>query len=242
MTLPTVVIAAEHVMFVDMITVLLEGECSLVGTAFNDHELIESIHLRHPKICLCDIAMQKRNGLEVLRQCGQASLSTRFIMLAGSTDILWAIKAFQLGAYGYLLKTQSIADVLTAIKQVASGKTYLSSWIADRVFKNMTVPSLEALRNSDCRPFLTNREAQVLQLLAEGVTMKEIAGQLNVSQRTIEFHKNSICNKTGLKSVSELTRFALRHGFVFESNLDCEKRLPKIYNHELFAPQALESY
>lgn len=222
MTLPTVVIATEHVMFADMIKSLLEGEFCLVGTASNGHNLIESINLRHPKICLCDIAMQTLNGLEVLRQCGQARLSTRFIMLTGSTDIIWAIKAFQLGAHGYLLKTQSIADLLTAIKQVDSGKPYLSPWITDKVLKNMIFSSLEARRNCDRMPYLTIREAQVLQLLAEGCTMKEIANQLKVSLRTIEFHKTKMCYKTGLRSVSELTRLALRHGYVFESKLDCE--------------------
>jgi two-component system nitrate/nitrite response regulator NarL len=140
MVLSTAVIADVHAMFVDMMKVVLEGQFSVVGTASNGHELIESIRRCHPKSCLCDIAMQKLNGLEALRQCGEARLSTRFIMVTGSKDILLAIKAFQLGAFGYLLKTQSIAETLIAIKQVASGKTYVCPSIADRVFNNYDVP------------------------------------------------------------------------------------------------------
>lgn len=240
MKLSTVIIADDHALFVELMKVLLEHQCSVIATASNGQEVIEKITLHHPEICLCDIAMPQLTGLEALRQCRQANFSTRFIMISGSPDTGLAMKAFQAGAHGYLAKTQSIADALAAIKQVASGNKYTCPSVAEGVLKEMMFPSLERKRNSDGMPSLTIREAQVLQLLAEGYAIKEIAVRLNVSTRTVEFHKNNICDKTGFRTVPELTRFALRNGFTYDSEIDCGNQLPRIGDKERFAARAFK--
>lgn len=208
-----VVLADDHTIVLDGLRRILEPEVDVVGTATDGRQLVRIIEEFKPEIAIADISMPLLNGLEALRQCKSAHLRTRFIFLTANLEIGLATEAFRLGAAGYVLKLAAGEELLTAIREVLAGRTYVTPRIAGEVMQNLMNPVAES-----GQALLTIREREVLQLLAEGMTLKEIGSVLNVSPRTAEFHKNNIVAKTGLRTTAELARYAARHGIVSSSD------------------------
>jgi DNA-binding NarL/FixJ family response regulator len=208
-----VVLADDHTIVLDGLRRILEPEVNIVGTATDGRQLVRLIEEFKPEVAVADISMPSLNGLEALRQCRAAHLRTRFIFLTANLEVGLATEAFRIGAAGYVLKLAAGEELITAIREVLAGRTYITPRIAGEVMQNLMNPVEES-----GQALLTIREREVLQLLAEGKTLKEIGAVLNVSPRTVEFHKNNIVAKTGLRTTAELARYAARHGFVSSSD------------------------
>jgi len=148
------------------------------------------------------------NGLDALRKIRAQGLKTRFVFLTGNLDVGLATQAVRLGASGYVLKHSASEELVTAVRAAQAGQTYITPRIANEVLQNL----MNGTKNEGS--VLTSREREVLQLLAEGRTLKEAAAVLHVSARTIEFHSNNIADKTGLRTTAELARYAAREGLV----------------------------
>jgi DNA-binding NarL/FixJ family response regulator len=210
----TIVLADDHEIILDGLRRILDPEFEIVASVANGRELIAEIEKSMPDVAVADISMPLLNGLDALRQSQRAHHRTRFVFLTGSPDVALATQAFRLGASGYVLKHAAAEELVTAIREALAGNTYITPLIANAVLQNlMRRPNDDSKENSG----LTSREREVLQLLAEGKIVKEIAGILNISPRTVEFHKNNIVVKTGLRTNAELARFAARQGLVSES-------------------------
>jgi len=206
-----IVLADDHTIMLEGLKELLAPRFDLLATAANGIELMEKIRELKPDVAVTDIAMPIMNGINVLREIKAAGFSTQIVFLTANPDITLATQALQLGAAGYVLKASASAELLEAIHAALEGKTYISPSIALDVQDN-----LAHCGGKQEGPPLTSREMQVLQLLAEGKSLKETAAILNVSPRTVEFHRNNITDKTGLRSIAELSRYAARHGLVVE--------------------------
>ena len=209
-----IILADDHGIILDGLRRILEPEFEIVATAADGRELVAEIERLKPEAAVADISMPLLNGLDALRHCQSAHFRTRFVFLTASPDVILATQAFRLGASGYVLKHAAAEELVVAIREALAGRTYITPRIAHEVLQNlMSHPADSANDGSG----LTSREREVLQLLAEGKIMKEIAAILNVSPRTVEFHKNNIVAKTGLRTTAELARYAVRHGLVSES-------------------------
>ena len=195
-------------MLLDGLRKLLEAEVDIVGTAPDGHALFELVCRMKPDLVVADIGMPALNGLDALRKLRAKGMQTRFVFLTGNLDVGLATQAVRLGASGYVLKHSASEELVTAVRAAQNGQTYITPRIANEVLQNL----MSGPRNDG--PVLTSREREVLQLLAEGRTLKEAASVLRVSPRTIEFHRNNIADKTGLKTTAELARYAAREGLV----------------------------
>lgn len=207
-----IVIAEDHTIVLEGLRRILEPEFTVVATATDGRQLVRAVEEFKPEVAVADISMPLLNGLDALRQCKAAHLRTRFIFLTANLDVGLATEAFRLGAAGYVLKLAAGEELTGAIREILAGRTYITPRIAGDVMQNLMNP-IEASGQT----LLTNREREVLQLLAEGKTLKEIGAVLNVSPRTAEFHKNNLMAKTGLRTTAELARYAARLGLVSPS-------------------------
>src|SRR5579862_472871 len=206
-----IVLADDHEIVLDGLRRILEPEFEIVATVADGRELLAEVERLKPEVAVADISMPLLNGLDALRQSQGSHFRTRFVFLTASADVALATQAFRLGASGYVLKHAAAEELVVAIREALAGRTYISPRIADEVFQNLITHPADT---EGCG--LTDREREVLQLLAEGKIIKEMAGILNVSPRTVEFHKNNIVAKTGLRTTAELARYAARQGLVSE--------------------------
>jgi DNA-binding NarL/FixJ family response regulator len=210
-----IILADDHEIVLDGLRRILEPEFEIVATAADGRELVAAIERLRPEVAVADISMPGLNGLDALRHCQNPHLRTPFVFLTANPDVGLATQAFRLGASGYVLKHAAAEELVVAIREALGGHTYITPRIANEVLQSlMTNPSDTAKHGSG----LTGREREVLQLLAEGKIMKEIAAILNVSPRTVEFHRNNLAVKTGLRTTAELARYAARLGLVSEPN------------------------
>lgn len=207
-----IILADDHALVLDGLRRILEADYDLVATVQDGRALVAEIERLRPDLAVCDISMPLLNGLEALNQCQAAHSRTKFVFVTASPDIELATRAFRLGACGYVLKHAATEELLTAMREALLGRTYITPRIANKVLRNLMSGGRDATGGKE----LTSREREVLQLLAEGKTMKESAAVLNVSPRTIEFHKNNIMDKTGLRTTAELSRYAVRNGITSE--------------------------
>jgi DNA-binding NarL/FixJ family response regulator len=179
----------------------------IVGTARDGRTLVELAKSKRPDIIVTDITMPELNGLDAARIIRQDLPSVRFIFLTMHTDLPLVEEAFRVGATGYLLKLGDGDELLKAIQAVARGGTYITPRLAGDLISLLVS---EGAQHSTKNAGLTLRQRQVLQLLAEGKTMKEVASQLAISTRTSESHKYEIMRQLGLKTSAELVRYAVR--------------------------------
>jgi DNA-binding NarL/FixJ family response regulator len=206
-----VVLAEDHAIVLDGLRRLLEPEFELAGTVSDGHSLVSLVRERKPDAVVADIGMPSLNGLDALRQIRKHDRTTRFVFLTANPEVSLAVQAIRLGASGYVLKHSATEELLTAIREALLGRTYITPRLAGEVLQRIMSGGAPA---EDGEVVLTTREREVLQLLAEGKTIKEAANVLGVSPRTIEFHKANVVDKTGLHSTAELARFAARRGLV----------------------------
>ena len=208
---PRILIAEDHLIVADGLRRLLEPDFDVLEVVSNGRDLIRRSDQLRPDAILVDIGLPLMNGLEAARRIKKLELRAKIVFLTGNADIVVATEAIRLGAAGYVLKEAAADELLNAIREALNGGTYVTPRIATEVLDNL-VRSEGKDQNGPLN--LTNRERDVLQLLAEGRSYKEMAQLLKISPRTVEFHKENLMVKTGLRTTAELARYAARHGVV----------------------------
>ena len=185
-----------------------QPDMEIVGEAGNGRQAVELAEQLRPDVVVMDVAMPELNGIEATRRLGESAPHTRVVALSMHKDSVYVREILRAGARGYLLKDSGAADLVSAVRSVASGESYLSPAVSSAV--------LEDYRRHVTNPIdlLTSREREVLQMLAEGKTNKEIAGILNLSVYTVDAHRGRIMEKLNLHSINELVRFAVRNGLI----------------------------
>ena len=185
-----------------------QSDMEIVGEAANGREAVELAQQLSPDVVVMDVSMPELNGIEATRRLASSVPHARVVALSMHKDSVYVREILRAGARGYLLKDSGAADLVAAIRAVASGESYLSPAVSNAV--------LDDYRRIATNPIdlLTSREREVLQLLAEGKTNKEIAGVLNLSVYTVDAHRGRIMEKLNLHSIGELVRFAVRNGLI----------------------------
>lgn len=207
---PRVLLADDHTMLLDAFRRLLEPQCEIVGTAGDGRALLELAATTRPEIIVLDVSMPRLNGLDACAQLRRKMPSVKFIFLTVNEDPDLAAEAIQLGASGYLLKSSAASELFTAIEHARADKPYITPLVTKGA--PLAVFLRDAVKPGGEK--LTPRQREVLQLLAEGRAMKEIADVLLVTARTVAFHKYSIMEQLGLKTNAELVQYAVEHGLL----------------------------
>jgi len=205
-----ILLCDDHKMMRDGLRAILEKEgLDVVGEASNGHDAIELARLLRPQIVVMDISMPDLNGIDATR-CLVAELrGIKVIGLSMNADQRYVIAMFKAGSVGYLLKNAASDELIRAVRAVAAGLTYVSPSIGAVVVDNVVGP---ASLVTAPKKALSSREREVLQLLAEGNSSKEIASRLSVSVATVESHRRQIVDKLNIHSIAQLTKYAIREG------------------------------
>jgi DNA-binding NarL/FixJ family response regulator len=207
-----IILADDHRIMREGLRALLEREAGIevIAEAENGRTTVELSRELNPDVVVIDIGMPDLNGIDATRQIVSESPTVKVIALSMHSDRKFVREMLSAGASGYLLKDSAFEELGAALATVINNQTYLSPKIADTVVKDY-LGKIET-KESKASPALTKREREVLQLIAEGRTTKDIASQLYVSIKTIETHRKQIMDKVGLNSVAELTKYAIREG------------------------------
>ncbi len=208
---PRAVLADDHTLVAEACKKLLEPECEVVRIVPDGRALLSAAAELKPDVIVTDIAMPQLNGLDAGEQLRQLLPSARLIFLTMNGSRELAAEAFRRGASGYLLKTSAASELITAVRQVLRGERYLSPLVSKQDVRHFL--QHRADRHPD-GPALTPRQREVLQLLAEGRSMKEVGNVLNLATRTVAFHKYRIMSMLGLKSNAELVQYAIRNSII----------------------------
>ena len=203
-----VLLADDHTLLLGAFEKLLSSVCDVVGTVSDGRELVAAAQRLKPDVIVLDIGMPLLNGLEAGRQIKQLLPSTKLVFLTMNEDSDLAAEAFRAGASAYLLKRSATGELATAIREVMTGRSYVTPLVTAGLVGSFMQPQDKKLAQ------LTPRQREVLQLLAEGHSMKQVADVLNVTPRTVQFHKYSMMRQLGITSSAELIQFAVRHHIV----------------------------
>jgi DNA-binding NarL/FixJ family response regulator len=204
---PRILLADDHTLLLDAFRALLEPEFEVVGTATDGRMLIEEFTRLKPDIVVIDVGMPMLNGLDAGRQLKSLQRSVKLIYLTMNPEPDLAREALRLGASGYVLKSSAASELKQAINEALKGRSYITPLITHDVVGLLLEPQ--------SRPHeLTARQREVLQLLAEGRSMKEVASILDVTPRTVAFHKYRMMEQLHLKTSAELVQYAVKHGIV----------------------------
>ena len=204
-----ILVADDHQLVRQGLKVLLEREgFKVVGEAANGQEALHLAETLHPEVAVLDLAMPLLNGIDAAREIQRLSPKTKTILLTMHTDRHYILEGLRGGAKGYVMKTHAAEDLVRAIREAARGGTYLSPEISEAV--------VDAYRNKIEIPPdpLSARERQVLQLIAEGKTTKEVATTLDISVKTAETYRSRIMQKLDIHETATLVRYAIRRGIV----------------------------
>ncbi|HKB01548.1 MAG TPA: response regulator transcription factor [Gemmataceae bacterium] len=210
MSRPRVLLADDHRLLREAFARLLEPECEVVGGVEDGRSVLAEAARLQPDIVILDVAMPLLNGLDAARQLRQALPKVKIIFLTMSEDPDIAAEAFRVGASGYLLKNSAAAELLQAIREVARGRSYITPLATRGLVDNLLHTSEPAARPAE----LSARQREVLQLLAEGHTMKEIARLLKITPRTVAFHKYAMMEQLGVSSNAELVLAAIKQHII----------------------------
>lgn len=207
-----VILAEDHQLVRQGLRSLLndESDIEVVGEATNGQEAVELAKKWRPKVVVMDIELPRLNGLEATQRIVQEMPDVKVLILSVHTDRRSVSRALRYGAAGYMQKDSAFDELTRALRTVARGKTYLSPSISDVLVEDYVRVLPEDLAAKPTN--LTPREREVLQLIAEGHTTKEIASLLSVSVKTVETHRRNIMRKVNLHSVAELTKYAVQEG------------------------------
>ena len=208
---PRLLLADDHRMVAEGLRGLLEQDYQLVGIVEDGRALLETADRLMPDVVVADVSMPLLNGIEAVRQLKKKNKEIAVVFLTMHLDVAYAASAFEAGASGYVLKHSAPSELLTAISSALKGRTYITPLLAGELLNyQRNRPRGEEPGEELAR--LTTRQREVLQLIAEGLSVKEAAVLLGISARTVEFHKYSMMEALGLKSSAELMRFAVKHG------------------------------
>jgi two-component system, NarL family, response regulator NreC len=205
-----ILLADDHAMVRHGFRMILcsQADIEIVGEAGNGREAVEMAERLQPDLVVMDVAMPELNGIEATRRICEASPRIRILALSMHKDSVYVREILRAGARGYLLKDSSDTDLLAAVRAVAGGEGYLSPGVSEAVLSDYR------RHVTDPIDLLTSREREVLQLIAEGRTNKEIATLLGLSVYTVDAHRGRIMEKLNLHSTGELVRFAVRKGLI----------------------------
>lgn len=215
-----VLLADDHRMMRDGLRVILEKRSiEVVGEAGDGREAVTLAERLRPDIVVMDIAMPELNGIDATRRLVASVPGSRIIGLSMNADRRYVLAMFAAGAMGYLLKSSAAEELVQAVREVFTGHKYVSPAIAGTVIDNI-IGAVEGARPAPKRTppgfpaakALTAREREVLQLVAEGKTSKQIATSLEVGMATVETHRRQLMDKLGLRTIAELTKYAIREG------------------------------
>jgi len=208
---PRVLLADDHKIMIEGLKDLLDGEFEIVGSVEDGRALVQQASTLHPDVIVADISMPQLNGIEAARQIKKTDKNIKIVFLTMHPDVTYAANAFEAGASGFVLKHSASSELITAIHEAIKGRTYVTPLIAGdliRTYQKGGVTEKNLFKK------ISPRQREILQLLAEGKTAKEIASILNISTRTVEFHKYKMMEQLKIKTSAELVHYALKHGMI----------------------------
>ena len=206
MSKPRVIIADDHTMLVEAFEKLLSPECDVIAKVADGRALLAAVDELHPDVVVLDLSMPLLNGLDAARQIKQSHPTVRLVFVTMNEDPDLAAQAFRMGGAAYLLKRSAGSELLTAIREAMRHRSYVTPLVTEGM-----LGSLMHAHGDSSTPQLTARQREVLQLLAEGKSMKEVASILNVAPRTVAFHKYRMMEQLKIKTNAELIQYAIRH-------------------------------
>ena len=206
-----ILLADDHRIVIEGLKKLLEPEYDVIGTVEDGRALIAAVAELQPDVVVADVSMPHLNGIEAVRQIKEKSPQIKVVMLTMHHDVQYAVRAFEAGASGFVLKASASNELITAIGEAMRGKTYVTPLIAGDL--------IQSYREGKANPEiglrqLSARQREILQLVAEGRSAKEIGRALNISARTVESHKYQIMEALNVKTSAELVQFAIKHGII----------------------------
>jgi DNA-binding NarL/FixJ family response regulator len=209
----TVLLIEDHALVRAGVRALLDdsNEVTVVGEAGDGHQALDLCREHKPNIAITDIEMRGLNGIETARQIHETYQATKIIMLSMYGDSNYVFEAVRAGASGFVLKESAFSELMEAIRAVISGRRYFSPALSDVMIDDYAKRAKGELPASDLDK-LSNREREVLQLIAEGKSSKQVASVLFLSARTVETHRFNLMRKLGIDSIAGLTKFAIAHG------------------------------
>jgi DNA-binding NarL/FixJ family response regulator len=208
---PRLLLADDHTLLLEGIRLMLEPEFELVGSVGDGHSLLAAAKTLKPDIILLDISMPVLNGIDAARQLRKLLPSAKLIFLTMHADSDYVSEAFRAGAMGYLLKRAAASELKIAIREVMKGHHYVSPLVTRSALELLISSATSGGKPADR---LTPRQREVLQLVAEGRSRKEIASVLNISIKTVEFHKAALARELNLHTVADFTRYAIEHRII----------------------------
>ncbi|MFO1306042.1 MAG: response regulator transcription factor [Burkholderiales bacterium] len=211
MTRPTIVLADDHRIVAEGLKTILAEHFELVGVAVDGEQMLDAARTLRPDAIVADVTMPVRNGIEALEQLRKERIDIPVVFLTMHRDVEYAAQALEAGAAGYVLKHAAPEELVQAVRVALEGGTFVSPSLAAALFQSARS---KATDGGQARFTLSTRQREILRLLADGGSAKEIAKALDISPRTVEFHKYKIMESLGLKSSAELIQFAIRQGIV----------------------------
>jgi DNA-binding NarL/FixJ family response regulator len=208
---PRVLIADDHNLVAELCKRLLETEYDVVGIVSDGRALVRSAGELKPDVVVVDVAMPVLNGLDAGLQVKEMLPAVKLVYLTMNTDVEVAAEAFRRGAHGYVLKTCAAAEMVLAVREVLRGKSYVAAALSRDTVNFLRRQDRKLIREDER---LTERQREVLQLLAEGKVMKEVGDILNIATRTVAYHKYHMMEVLGAKSSAELVKYAVRNHMV----------------------------
>ena len=208
---PRVLLADDHQILLEGLKSLLGGEFEVVGSVEDGRALVDQAATLHPDVIVADISMPQLNGIEAARQIKKTDKNIKIVFLTMHPDATYAANAFEVGASGFVLKHSAPSELITAIHEAMKGRTYVTPLIAGdliRTYQGGGTPEKDLFKK------ISPRQREILQLLAEGKSGKEIASILDISVRTVEFHKYRMMGQLNIKTSAELVQYAVKHGIV----------------------------
>ena len=206
-----VMLADDHLLVAEALKSLLADDFELVGVVQDGLGMVRAAEALRPDVIVADITMPHLNGIDALAQLRRVAPKTRVVFLTMHCDVAYARRALEAGALGYVLKHSAPSELILAVKAALSGRTFITPTLAGEVLESMRH---ETSRTPDPVGALTPRQREILQLLAEGCSAKQIAGKLEISHRTVEFHKYQMMESLRIRTNAELVHFAVKHGIV----------------------------
>lgn len=205
-----ILLADDHKLVAEGLQALLEPEFEMIGIVEDGHALLDTAKETNPDVIIADITMPSLNGIIAVEKLKESGSQAKVIFLTMHHDAMYAKRAFEAGASGFVLKHSASDELLTAIREVLKGRTYVTPVIAEELL--LTYKNGNDIKDPIQK--LTSRQREIVQLVAEGKSSKIIAKSLNISSRTVEFHKYHIMKELGLKTNAELVQFAIKHGII----------------------------
>jgi DNA-binding NarL/FixJ family response regulator len=198
---PAVAIADDHMLMAEGLAKLVEDDFEVVAKVDSGRKLLRVVAQRPPDLALIDVSMPELNGMETTEELLEMAPNCKVILISMHSQAEMVREAFRAGASGYVLKRSAARELLTAMWEVLKGNAYVSSSIAKEALSSLLVPA----------PTLTSRQREVLRLVAQGRSAKEIATHLDIAVKTAQFHKSSIMTKLNLHTTAELIKYAFDH-------------------------------